>query len=66
MRRKCRLPRILLIFVGMQGILSSQAGGGMVGQAAPELADMVWINSSPLQIADQRGRVILLEFWTYG
>ncbi len=25
-----------------------------------------WLNSSPLRLADLRGRVVLVEFWTYG
>jgi len=33
---------------------------------APELADTTWINSGPLKLKELRGKVILLEFWTYG
>ena len=33
---------------------------------APELADTTWINSAPLKLKELRGKVILLEFWTYG
>jgi hypothetical protein len=36
------------------------------GNAAPELAGGNWINSRPLSMAGLKGRVILLEFWTYG
>jgi hypothetical protein len=36
------------------------------GKAAPELAGVNWINSRPLSIAGLKGRVVLLEFWTYG
>ncbi len=37
-----------------------------VGQPAPELGGESWINSGPLGLAALRGRVVLLEFWTYG
>jgi thiol-disulfide isomerase/thioredoxin len=33
---------------------------------APELAPGTWINSEPLTLKSLRGRVVLLEFWTFG
>jgi hypothetical protein len=36
------------------------------GQSAPEIAGERWINSGPLTTAGLRGRVVLVEFWTYG
>ena len=35
-----------------------------VGTAAPELAPTGWVNSQPFRLADLRGRVTLVEFWT--
>jgi thiol-disulfide isomerase/thioredoxin len=35
------------------------------GRLAPELAAGTWINSAPLSLAELRGRVVLVEFWTY-
>lgn len=36
------------------------------GVPAPELGQGPWINSGPLTMAGLRGRVVLVEFWTYG
>lgn len=37
-----------------------------LGQAAPELEEIsTWINSPPLKIADLKGKVVLIDFWTY-
>jgi len=41
------------------------AGLEVVG-APPELFNQVWLNSEPLKLADLRGKVVIVEFWTYG
>ncbi len=34
---------------------------------APELTNEVWLNSDhPLQLADLRGKVVLIDMWTFG
>ena len=33
---------------------------------APDLIVGKWINSSPLRASDLRGKVVLLDFWTFG
>jgi thiol-disulfide isomerase/thioredoxin len=33
--------------------------------AAPELSSGMWINSEPLTLKSLRGRVVLIEFWTF-
>ena len=35
-------------------------------EAAPEFAAGTWINSDPLTLKGLRGRVVLVEFWTFG
>ena len=32
----------------------------------PELNNEVWLNSEPLKLADLHGKVVLVEFWTFG
>jgi thiol-disulfide isomerase/thioredoxin len=34
--------------------------------AAPELSGGPWLNSEPLRLADLKGKVVLVEFWTFG
>ena len=36
------------------------------GRPAPEIAAGHWINSAPLTIGGLRGRVVAVEFWTFG
>jgi thiol-disulfide isomerase/thioredoxin len=38
----------------------------LVGQPAPELHDAPWLNTAaPLKLADLRGKVVMLHFWSY-
>ena len=37
-----------------------------VGAPAPDVAGERWINSEPLTTPSLRGRVVMVEFWTYG
>jgi hypothetical protein len=37
-----------------------------LGQA-PELTNTVWLNTeTPLRLADLRGKVVLIDMWTFG
>jgi hypothetical protein len=51
----------LLAAVGSASAQVPRAGSG-----APEVAGGAWINGGPLTMAGLRGRVVLVEFWTYG
>jgi hypothetical protein len=37
-----------------------------LGRPAPDLGGGPWIASEPLTTERLRGRVVLVEFWTYG
>ena len=40
--------------------------GGSIGNCAPEFAGtQEWINSAPLSMQSLRGKVVLIDFWTY-
>ncbi len=46
--------------------LTSSTYKSSTSAPAPELATGEWINSEPLRLKDLRGRVVLIEFWTFG
>jgi hypothetical protein len=59
----------LLALAAVVGSGSAPAMAGRparIGQPAPELGGGPWINGPPLTSAALRGRVLLIEFWTYG
>lgn len=37
-----------------------------VGRQAPELLNETWLNTRPLHLTDLKGKVVMVEFWTYG
>jgi hypothetical protein len=59
---------LLLTIVGGAATGPGEAADRLlaVGQPAPEITGGPWINSEPLSLAGLRGRVVLVEFWTYG
>ena len=46
--------------------VGAQGRGPALDRPAPEIVGGPWINSQPLTPAALRGRVVLVEFWTYG
>ena len=62
--------RRLAILLGAAALLGIAAGVGAEpvppGRPAPELASGAWINSQPLTMQTLRGRVVLVDFWTFG
>lgn len=61
-----------MIVVGFIGILFGlllvhpRDAQAFVGRKAPELESPVWINSDPKSLNSLRGKVVLVEFWTFG
>jgi ABC-type nitrate/sulfonate/bicarbonate transport system substrate-binding protein len=69
---KSRLARgivLLAAVVTPLALLAAAPGSAQpphAGSAAPDVAGGPWINSAPLTLAALRGRVVAVEFWTYG
>jgi hypothetical protein len=55
-----------ILAVCLSGVGSSIAEEVKLGTPAPELAGGPWINGGALSMVGLRGRVTLVEFWTYG
>ena len=56
----------LALVAGAALTAGAQGGGAAMDRAAPEIVGGPWINSQPLGSTALRGRVVLVEFWTYG
>ena len=52
------------LVVGVIGSAAAQIAP--LGAPAPEIAGGPWINSKPLTLSALRGRVVLIDFWTFG
>lgn len=53
------------LFAGIGATVLSPRLSATDNTPAPELSGDLWINSSPLKIAELRGKVVLVEFWTF-
>ncbi|MGH7961300.1 MAG: redoxin domain-containing protein [Candidatus Binatia bacterium] len=42
------------------------AVAGDVGRPAPEITGQIWLNAKPQRLTNLKGKVVLVEFWTYG
>ena len=59
---------VLLTFLAATGLApgAAESQALRLGAPAPEVSGQGWINSAPLTMQALRGRVVLVEFWTYG
>lgn len=55
-----------LVLAALAGGVLAQGRGAAMDRAAPEIVGGPWINSQPLTAEALRGRVVFVEFWTYG
>ena len=65
------LPIFLLLLTGCATTISDNPSASSKADlrdlgVAPELTNTIWINTNtPLRLADLRGKVVLLEMWTF-
>ena len=57
-----RMLRLLALLVALR---ISAPQPSLAGDAAPEFSAERWINTEPLTLAQLRGKVVLVEFWTF-
>lgn len=58
---------LLVCFIAM--LLSTQFPSVLQAQTgipAPDIDNKIWLNSTPQHLKDLRGKVVLVEFWTFG
>jgi hypothetical protein len=60
------LLALFLAWSAEQVVLGASGTPPKVGDRAPDITGQPWINSQPLALAGLRGKVVLVEFWTYG
>lgn len=61
-----RLALGVLVAAAAHAPVSASGQALRLGQAAPDITGERWINSAPLTMPGLRGRVVAVEFWTYG
>jgi thiol-disulfide isomerase/thioredoxin len=68
MRRAKKKFAMLLrtVAVGLFAVAVLSSAEARVGVPAPEISEQSWLNSGPMQISELKGKVVLVEFWTFG
>lgn len=66
------MPRFAPIFAPLAAavlllpLCALPARAARVGEPAPDFAAPAWLNSPPLSLASERGKAVLVFFWTFG
>jgi thiol-disulfide isomerase/thioredoxin len=66
MKRQSSLYLIIALALGIPALWLGLGQGYTPAKSAPEITNGTWINSDPLRLAHLRGKVVLVEFWTFG
>lgn len=63
MKRKLFLIALLIMFSLTANHAFSKDSANLNGENFKEVEAAAWLNSEPLKIADQKGKIVVLEFW---
>ncbi|MBN1520963.1 MAG: TlpA family protein disulfide reductase [Candidatus Aureabacteria bacterium] len=63
MRKTCLMCMILFLSVLNVNAAFAQAEKYLVGEKAPEIDVVEWINSDPLTLGELKGKIVILDFW---
>lgn len=66
MRRATTFSAAAVLAMALLAAGQRTVSAAAIGTAAPEINEANWLNSKPLTMAGLKGRVVALEFWTYG
>lgn len=69
MKSRLHKTRIILFACAMAAIAGGAvhaAPKNMVGNPVPSITSPIWINAEPKLASELKGKVVLVEFWTYG
>ena len=68
LQNKARAFAVALLMTFAVLAVAGNAAASLVGKQAPEFTNDTWINTdgATLRLKDLRGKVVLIEFWTYG
>jgi thiol-disulfide isomerase/thioredoxin len=66
MKRQLTFYLLLGLALTISTLWVSRSQGSTTGQRAPEIANDTWVNSQPLRLKELQGKVVLVEFWTFG
>lgn len=56
----------IVIAVLLAGSITLPPADAMVGKPASDITCATWLNSAPLRMVDLHGKVVMVEFWTFG
>ena len=68
LQTKARAFAVALLMAFAILAAAGNAATSLVGKQAPEWTNDTWLNTegATLRLKDLKGKVVLIEFWTYG